>query len=525
MIKNKKSINLLFCIGLISLAFPFSSSCSSQQSQKPINPEIPNENKYELWTNSELKNNKFSTIGTNNKLDIVPSRGADDIYDADFSDGRENTNPLLGNIINEQYRKLAQISFSVNFAIGGGNYLGTAWILDYQIPNGVNVSNEGNSFNETNYPTKWYLATNTHVMDDLKTLNSPYLETNTSKKPNSSTTTVKLKRIVNPQLGTNNGSYQKSSYNNNSYETFWINMTDDNYKPYEDAPVKPIFLGFDYLNSSPDEFINNVPQPSSIPSDVKFTKTEEMADFAVFEIDFEKIDWAKSGYNSAQEYAMYFSSNYANWSYKDQFKPAPNSLLNEKNKNKNFYSLGFPQEEAIGESRNTDNVSLFINRPNNLSENKYIYGSSLVKERHYNTFKNVAGIFDLIIGSADFGYKFDPISTTVSTSGIIPYVYQGLAYTDQNGDMQVGSSGSIFVDEDNYIYGIHFASDFAAHVGINFALKCEGYNYEGKYGSYNLQPYDLINGGYSNQRSSYKDQLIKIYGTNIKTNLFPNGLN
>ena len=212
--KSWKILNSMFCISLLTSSFSFVTSCSSNNKKQntpgdtneptpPTNDnEKPNENiKYGLWTNSELKNNKFSSVGANNKLDIVTARGADDIYDADFSDGRENTNPLLGNIINEQYRKLAQISFSVNFAIGGGNYLGTAWILDYQIPNNVNISKEGNSFNKSNYPTKWYLATNAHVMDDLKTLNSPYLETNTSKKPNSSTTTVKLKRIVNPQLG------------------------------------------------------------------------------------------------------------------------------------------------------------------------------------------------------------------------------------------------------------------------------------------------------------------------------------
>ncbi len=90
--------------------------------------------------------------------------------------------------------------------------------------------------------------------------------------------------------------------------------------------------------------------------------------------------------------------------------------------------------------------------------------------------------------------------------------------------MQVGSSGSIFVDQNNYIYGIHFASDFTAHVGINFALKCEGYNYKGAYGNYNLQPYDLINGGYDNQKQSYKSQLKKLYPNGIRTHIFKNGI-
>ena len=70
--------------------------------------------------------------------------------------------------------------------------------------------------------------------------------------------------------------------------------------------------------------------------------------------------------------------------------------------------------------------------------------------------------------------------------------------------MAVGLSVSIFVDQDNNIYGIHFASDFTAHVGINFALMSKGYNYNDSYGSYNLQPYGLINGGHSNQKRYYK---------------------
>lgn len=107
--------------------------------------------------------------------------------------------------------------------------------------------------------------------------------------------------------------------------------------------------------------------------------------------------------------------------------------------------------------------SCFINKPSTLSNDKKSGGSKLVKERHYNTFKDTAGIFGFFIGSVDFGYKLNPISNTVSSGGIIPYIYQELGYTDQNGDMAIGFSGSIFVDQDNNIYGIHFASDFISH--------------------------------------------------------------
>ena len=107
--------------------------------------------------------------------------------------------------------------------------------------------------------------------------------------------------------------------------------------------------------------------------------------------------------------------------------------------------------------------SCFINKPSTLSNDKKSDGSKLAKERHYNTFKDSPGIFGFFIGSADFGYKLSTISNTVSSGGIIPYIYKELGYRDKNGDMAVGLSGSIFVDQDNNIYGIHFASDFTAH--------------------------------------------------------------
>lgn len=500
----------------------------SGEENKPNLPEQgENEYNYELWNNNENRNNKFSTVSSNGKLDIVKERGANDILDSDFNDGRGNANPLNGDIINEQYKRLAQISFSVNFAISSASYLGTSWILDYEIPNGVQQRSEGNSYTDSTYPTKWYMATNTHVMDDLKTPYSIYKETNTSSKLNSSTTNVYMTKIKDPQIGDGGGLYKKSSWNNTAYETFNFKMTGMDDKPLKDQPVRPVFLGFDYLESKPSDFINNVPQPASIPDDVEFSHVEELADFSVFEIDFTKIyNDEYSEYETPQKMAKAFSSNYANWKESDKFKPATKSLINDPESRKNdFYALGFPQEVAIdGGQRDTRYVSLFINRPSNLSEDKKSLGAKLVNERHYNTFKNAPGIFDLVIGSADFGYKSDPISNVVATSGIIPHIYQGLAYTDQNGDMWAGSSGSIFVDQNNNIYCIHFASDFTAHVGINFALMSEGYNYNGQYGVYNLQPYDLINGGYKNQKQSYKSQLNKLYPNGLKTNIFKNGI-
>ena len=101
-------------------------------------------------------------------------------------------------------------------------------------------------------------------------------------------------------------------------------------------------------------------------------------------------------------------------------------MIQKVERKKDFYDLGFPQEEAIGESRTTSDVALFINRHSTLSNDKKSGGSKLAKERHYNTFKDTPGIFAFFICSADFGYKLNPISNTVSSGGIIPYIYQDL---------------------------------------------------------------------------------------------------
>lgn len=500
------------------------SGSNNDNNQNPQPPQTNNPIDYLTWNNAENKANKFSTVNVNQKLDIVEKRGAYDIEDADFNDGRLNCDPLKGNILNEKYLQLSKISYSVNFK-RGGDFLGTAWLLDYQIPDNINELENGNSYNSTNYPTKWYFATNTHVMDDLRTTNSLYESINTKQFPDLSTSYVSLTRIKNPEIGVGpNGNYLKSSLNNESYETFYFYQT----RNVNDPIVKPIFLGYDFLTSKPKDYINNipVPNPDSLNDDYKYVDTEEMADFSVFEIDFSKVakdDYINSNIKNAHELAQYVTSNYANWSNQEKFKIPNESLLYKPNeiKNNKYYALGFPK--SYGPIDNS--VNLYVNRPQNLATSEYQNaGAKVVNERHYNTFKNAMGIFDLSIGSPDFGYKFQPSTGITSLDGVIPFIYQGLAYVDQNGDMNVGSSGSIFVDENNYIQGIHFASDFTAHVGINYSLLCEGYNYNNAYGNYNLVGYDLIRGGYPLQRSSYREEMIKWYPENTRTYIFQDGL-
>ena len=85
------------------------------------------------------------------------------------------------------------------------------------------------------------------------------------------------------------------------------------------------------------------------------------------------------------------------------------------------------------------------------------------------------------------------------------------------------------VDKDGWTMGIHFAGDFKASTGFTSALYSEGFDYQGAFGKYNLQGYDLIDGNrdgnHPNQKHSYRTNILKIYGDNVKTNLYPNGFN
>ncbi|MFL0973860.1 hypothetical protein, partial [Mycoplasmopsis synoviae] len=56
------------------------------------------------------------------------------------------------------------------------------------------------------------------------------------------------------------------------------------------------------------------------------------------------------------------------------------------------------------------------------------------------------------------------------------------------------------------------------------AFRSEGESYNGFYGKYQLEEYDLIYGGGKNQRTSYR-QALESLDANIKTALFPNGIN
>ena len=372
-------------------------------------------------------------------------------------------------------------TFSLGFkSHGGAAGFGTGWILDYKLT-------EDNS-----YPTTWYFATNSHVIHNLKVKNDTITPDRyeIENEPFYNTKEVYLETVKDPQIGKEFGTSLKNP---------------DNFirKAVPANKVKTVFIGNDFLTTSPKNFTK----------DPKWQDMEEYIDFAVMEVTFSSPEEAKE---ITQDYV---SDTNRHFKYKKE------SLLKNPNniKENNFSILGFPTLDNNSYWRETQ---LMSSRPAD-KDNKPLVGqdklTSLSKSNHYKNFQgnNNYGIIDAAIGLSYLTYSYRQNYSLTTT-----FTQWGLMYASNYANLGEGSSGSMLMDKDGYTWGIHFGGDPNAQVGISVALYCEGFNYGGKFGKYNLEGYDLIEGGFPNQKTSYKQNLKKLYdGQNIKTKLFPNGLN
>lgn len=369
-------------------------------------------------------------------------------------------------------------TFSLGFTSRGTGF-GTGWILDYKLT-------EDNS-----YPTTWYFATNSHVIHNLKVKNDTITPDRyeIENEPFHNTKEVCLETVKNPQIGKEFGTSRKNPEN-------FIRK----FVPAD--KVKTIFIGNDFLTTSPKNFTK----------DPKWQDMEEYIDFAVMEVTFSSPEEAKE---ITQDYVSDTSRH---------FKYKKESLLKNPNNIKdNYFSvLGFPTLDNNSYWRETQ---LMSSRPAD-KDNKPLVEqdklTSLSKSNHYKNFQgnNNYGIIDAAIGLSYLTYSYRQNYSLTTT-----FTQWGLMYASNYANLGEGSSGSMLMDKDGYTWGIHFGGDPNAQVGISVALYCEGFNYGGKFGKYNLEGYDLIEGGFPNQKTSYKQNLKKLYGQNIKTKLFPNGLN
>lgn len=218
-----------------------------------------------------------------------------------------------GYIYTETEKKQLKNTFSLAFIKNNGNRLGTGWILDYKL--------EDNS----SYPTTWYIATNAHVIQNLKVPNdiiSPERYEHGNQFNN--TNYLEIKTVKDPKIGQKIPMLSSFEENTLSAEIPPVNL-------------KTIFIGTDIMKTSPSDFTTSG----------KWQDTEEYLDFAVMEIKFKDSEEAKK-----------MTQNYVEETDR-HFKYKKSSLLKDGVK-KDYYSVvGFPGGDKSGNNRNAE---LFTSR-------------------------------------------------------------------------------------------------------------------------------------------------------------------
>ena len=405
-----------------------------------------------------------NSIETSSQGPTAPSEGVD--KDAKLKTGLIRNQTQLNQVKN---------TFSIGFGSHGFGYaFGTAWILDYKLEeNGAE-------------PTTFYLATNAHVAQNLKVAHDVLTPERYEgeDQPFQNTKVVELRTIRDPQIN-------KIYDNTGSRDQYLV-------AELPATQVRTVYIGNDYLTTSPSDFNT---------TNANWANNEEYIDFSVLEVRFNDAKQAKE-----------MTQNYAGTPER-QFKYKQESLLNEKvsPKPKNYSVLGFPAVRRDSFWRPT------ILTTSNSINDKTNDLATLASSKYYNSFEDKTGMFDAALGLSFFGYNYREAYQVNNW-----YVSSGLIYPLDYGSLGEGSSGSMMMDKDGYTVGIHFAGDFKASTGFTTALYSEGFNYGGRFGKYNLQSYDLIdgnrNGNHPNQKHSYRTNLVKFYGDNYKTNLYPNGV-
>lgn len=390
-------------------------------------------------------------------------------------------------LFNEIDIKHAKRTVGLWFNNGAAN-MGTGWILDYKLTN------------DNSYPLTWYFATNAHVIQNLR-VKGDVMTPERYDEGGFNTSSLIIRGIKDPQT---NKEYSNSEDDKESFFSIFVNPKYDENKKTT-TNLKTIFIGNDYLKTSPKMFSNHS----------SWTEFEEYIDFAVLEVTFDNENDAKQA-----------THEYANFDKKDQFKYKNESLL--KNQSaiipNGYKTMGFPNVVSSNGDiwNNQSTIQLFSSTPELNIKNKNKKGTNLATSPYYNTFKGKKGAFDAALALSFFGYDYRLAKNKTKF-----YRSWGLSYPVDYGCLEKGSSGSMLMDENGYTIGIHFAGDNRASMGLAQALYCEGFSYNGAYGDYNLEGYDLIKGGFPNQQNSYLDSLKQLYNNeqNFKTNLFPNGLN
>ncbi|MBU4692287.1 DUF31 family protein [Mycoplasma zalophi] len=435
-------------------------------------------------------------------------------------------------IISEYQKKIEQFKKDAQAGRNFQSATGTLWIIDYEIPE------------DKSYPTKWFFATNSHV---AKLMSSPTFQG------------FALTRL-NKDVGLN--SKLRITGFDTHYKSFLF--SGENIK----NNVVKVYDALDYLKSSPKEFL---------AKDLKsrYDNVEEMADFAVIEVDFEglikdsnvqgvyqtvnfkPVVWTNEAQALARDVTNDYyhldekkKSHFISESYLKNYDKIDFPLIKYKNESSKqvdeLFALGYPVSNEDFFLRRYEDYqefeakqsyhSLWTNSdyrfyyaqtngedaPSNIEENKLKRGNWLSYQIGLRSFANKPGINDAFIVSPIRGGK---LYETYDNGQLKQYLNTGLQYMLRHYVAAGGSSGSSVRNQDYKIVGLHSTIIPAAKTDFVLALRSEGFNYKGAFGIYNLPQYDLIYGGGKDQKTSYRQALKALYDAKKlnKTWLFKQG--
>ncbi|QJG66264.1 hypothetical protein HGG64_00855 [Mycoplasma phocoeninasale] len=486
----------------------------------------------------QLENGKRKlSLYTGNEVGKAP--GWSDIYNHDVNKayGVPRVFP------NEKYRDYSLDTYSVTFnwpderknkENNSQNYIlsthGTMWTMDFQIRG------------DKKYPTKWYFGTNMHVADTF-----------TDKVINIAFSNIKDNVGINTKLPLLNGDRSSDFFNN-----YYLELD-----KAEKGAANVVFEAKDFLRVDPAEYL-------VADQKEKYKNFKEMLDFAVIEIDFEKLSNSKPAeFKDVEEWVRAITHNYADKkerhikflseSYLKNYDKAKYSLDINKAIRENsdtFYIVGYPistndwglkmyVDKDYDPNTRRFKKSLWINgessffessslppKPNDNSpitpeQFKWASGNRFSSNLAFRTFGDKPGLLDAFIGFPKISNeKKDDFYTKNNKDGTKSYFINfGLEYSPRHFSPEPGASGSVIRNQKNELIGVFHSKNAATNSGLAAAFRSEGFNYQGLYGDYNLPQYDLIYGGAIGQTNSYRETLKKLYGNLVfKTNLFKNGL-
>ncbi|QJG66266.1 hypothetical protein HGG64_00865 [Mycoplasma phocoeninasale] len=437
---------------------------------------------------------------------------------------------------NQKYKDYALDTYSVTFTWpdekknkeenSNNNFRsthGTMWTMDFV------------KKTDGKYPTKWYFGTNMHVADTF----------------NSKTTTIGLINIkedvgLNTKIPLING----ISNDNDFFNKYNLQLNDANR-----AGANVIFEAKDFLSVDPADYLIGEQK-------TKYKDYKEMLDFAVIEIDFEKFaDSKPEKFSTVEDWVKEITHDYANQqkrhikflaeTYLKNYDKAKYSLnLDEaiKEQKDNFYIIGYPistndwgldmyQDKDYDPDTRKFKKSLWINgepslfdttNTSNLSEKdrfKLQNGDRLSSNLGFRSFADKPGLLDAFIGFPKISNeKPNDFYTKTNDKGEKSYFINfGLEYSPRHFAPEPGASGSVIRNQKNELIAVFHSKEGFVNSGLAAAFRSEGFDYQGLYGSYNLPQYDLIYGGGKEQTNSFRQALMKKYGSgNFQTNLFSN---